>query len=117
MENNVEVLGGDTDSLFYHIKTEDVFEDIAPDVHTHFHMSNYPKNHSSCISVGVNKKVLGLMKDECEGNIILECVGLRAKMYTFRVQDGYDTKKAKGVPKKVVRNNILFENYKECLFG
>jgi len=48
-----------------------------------------------------NKKVPGLMKDENNGAIMIEFVGLRAKMYAVRVDDK-DSKKAKSVKNNVV---------------
>ena len=52
----------DTDSLIYSIKTEDFYKDIAEDVVNRFDMSGYNPNQP--LPVGLNKKVIGLMKDE-----------------------------------------------------
>ena len=51
----------DTDSLVYHIKTEDFYADIADDVPTRSDTSGYCSNRP--LPVGLNKKVIGLMKD------------------------------------------------------
>jgi hypothetical protein len=56
--------------------------------------SNYSEEHP--IYSVVNKKVLGKMKDETEGRPIEEFVGLRAKLYSYKVA-GVEEKKAKGV--------------------
>ena len=104
----------DTDSLAYEIDTEDFYKDISPDVERLFDTSNYPANHESGIKVGTNKKVPGMFKDEAGGKQILEFVGLRAKLYSYRMKD-YEEKKCKGVKKAVVRKSIHFEDYKKCL--
>ena len=63
---NAELLFTDTDSLMYEIKTKDFYKDISSDVERMFDTSNYPKEHPSGIKTGVNKKVIGKMKDKCE---------------------------------------------------
>ena len=44
-----------------------------------------------------NKKVIGNMKDECEGKIIDEFVGLKLKMYSIKYIDGKESNTAKRV--------------------
>ena len=72
------------------------------------------KNHPSAIKTGCNKKVIGKMKDECGGKQITEFVGLRAKMYSYKV-DEIEEKKAKGVKKNVIKKDISFDDYYKCL--
>ena len=55
------------------------------------------------------------MKDEMNGTLIKEYVGLRAKMYSVASQTSV-IKKAKGVSKSVVKSSISHDNYKEALF-
>ena len=114
---NANLLFTDTDSLCYEIKTQDFYKDIAPDVHNKFDTSNFNKDHSSGIKVGVNKKVIGMMKDETGGKQIKEFVGLRSKLYAYKIDYGKEEKKCKGVKKGVVKNEITFEDYKKCLFS
>jgi len=71
----------DTDSLAYEIKTDDFYNDIKDDVEKLFDTSEYPENHPSGIKTGVNKKVIGMFKDEVKSKQIEEFVGLRAKLY------------------------------------
>ncbi|XP_072018408.1 uncharacterized protein [Amphiura filiformis] len=105
----------DTDSLLYEIETEDFYEDIAPDVDRYFDTSNYPADHPSGIPTGRNKKVPGKFKDEAGGKQIAEFVGLRAKLYSFRMYEGNEEKKCKGIKKAVVERKITFNNYKQCV--
>ena len=65
----------DTDSLVCHIETEDFYADIVDDVKTRFDTSGYIPNRP--LPIGLNKKVIGLMKDELGGKIITEFVALR----------------------------------------
>ena len=114
-EKKQKLLFTDTDSLCYEIETEDFFKDIAGDVEKNFDTSNFPKDHVSGIQ-GKNKKVPGMMKDEAGGKIIEEFVGLRAKLYSYKMFEGKEEKKCKGIKKPVIKN-ISFENYKECLLN
>ena len=109
-----KLLFTDTDSLAYEIKTEDFYQDINEDVPEKFDTSNFAKNHPSGIKTGYNKKVIGMMKDECGGKQITEFVGLRAKMYSYKV-DKIEEKKAKGVKKNVIKKDISFNDYYKCL--
>ena len=116
-EKNQKLLFTDTDSLCYEIETEDFYKDISGDVEKGFDTSNFPKDHPSEIPVGKNKKVPGMMKDEAGGRIIEEFVGLRAKLYSYRMFEGKEEKKCKGIKKSVVRKDISHDDYKECLFS
>ena len=111
-----KILFTDTDSLCYEIETEDFFADIAGDVKELFDTSNFDKNHPSGIQ-GKNKKVPGMMKDEAGGKIIEEFVGLRSKLYSYKMFEGKEEKKCKGIKKVVVKKQISFEDYKECLLS
>ena len=113
--NKSKLLFTDTDSFLYEIQTEDFYKDISGDVRDRFDTSEYPENHPSGIPTGINKKVLGKFKDEVAGKIIKEFVGLRAKLYSFKMEDGEENKRCKGVKKQVVKETITHEDYKTCL--
>ena len=114
--DKAKLLFSDTDSLMCEIQTEDFYKDISEDVKDRFDTSDYPENHPSGIPTGINKKVLGMMKDEAAGKIIKEFVGLRAKLYSFIMDDGgEEIKKCKGIKKQVVESSITHEDYKTCL--
>jgi len=103
--------------LCYDIKTDDSYKDISKDVERFFDTSDYPKDHPSGIRTGVNKKVIGLFKDEVCGKQIEEFVGLRSKLYSYKMfEDGNETKKCKGMKKIVVEKNITHDDYENCLF-
>ena len=107
----------DTDSLVYDIKTENFYEDKANDVEARFDTSGYSKTDFRRLPIGLNKKVIGLMKDELGGKIITEFVTLRPKLCSYKVLDGSEDKKCKGIKKCVVKKTLTFEDYKTCLFS
>src|SRR5688572_3333701 len=113
--DRAKLLFTDTDSLAYEIKTDDFYTDIAPDIKSWFDTSDYPKDHTSGIETGINKKVIGKFKDEAAGKQIEEFVGLRSKLYSYKLA-GVDHKKCKGVRKNVVKKSINHEDYRNCLF-
>ena len=77
---NAKLLFTDTDSLVYEIKDGNVYEQCFKDKYL-FDFSGYPKN--SAYYDNSNKKVLGKMKDELNGNKIVELIDLKSKMYSL----------------------------------
>ena len=111
-----KLLFTDTDSLMYELNTDDFYDDIRNDIREKFDTSDYPQDHKSGILTGVNKKVIGMFKDEVAGKQITKFVGLKPKLYSFKVEDSNISKKCKGIKKNVVKKGIDFEDYVECLF-
>ena len=113
-----KMLYRDTDSLLYQLQCDDAYEEIKSDVKTRFDTSDYAIDNPYDMP-RVNKKVPGVMKDENNGALMTEFVGLRSKMYATRVCDmsveTIETKKVKGVKRSVVVNEIRFEDYVRCL--
>ena len=105
----------DTDSFVVNIKTKDFYKDIAENVKERFNTSNYIYDRP--LPTGVNKKVIGLMKDELGGDIITEFVALRSKAYSYIKNDFIEMKKAKGTKKCVVNKMLRFEDYKKCFYS
>ena len=103
----------DTDSLVVSIKIDDIYKDIAEDVENRFDTSNYELDRP--LPKGKNKKVIGIMKDELGGNIMIKFVVLGVKTYSYLINDGSEDKKAKGTKKCVIKRKLKFENYKSCL--
>ncbi|XP_076638746.1 uncharacterized protein LOC143350559 [Colletes latitarsis] len=112
-EQNCKILYTDTDSLIYHIRCDDIYESMMHNI-DRFDTSDYPTDNPYNMP-RVNKKVPGLMKDENNGAIMTEFVGLRAKMYALRVDGKKDTKKVKGVKTNVIARTITFDDYAQCL--
>ena len=83
----------DTGNFVIHIKTEDFYEDIANDVEEWFDTSNYDNNRP--LPIGKNKKVIGSFTDELDGKIRIEFGGLRAKTYTYIMDDDTEHKMLK----------------------
>ena len=114
--DKAKLLFTDTDSLMYEIETKDFYADIADDIDNWFDTSDYPKDHSSGIRTGINKKVTGKFKDEACGKQIEEFVGLKSKLYSYKLA-GEDHKKCKGIKKNIIKKAITHEDYMECLFS
>ena len=103
----------DTDSFTAYIKTDDIYKDTAGDVEPTFDTLNYELDRP--LPKAKNKKGIGLMKDKLGGKIMTKFVGLRAKTYSYLIDDGREDKKAKGTKKCVIKKKLKFENYKNCL--
>ena len=88
--------------------TDDFYKDIADDTDARFDTSGYNTNH--LLPIGVNKKVIDVMKDELGGRIMTEFVALRLKLYAYRTLSGSGDKKC------IVKKTLNFEDHKQCLF-
>ena len=105
----------DVDSFIIHIKTEDFYEDVAPDVDKWFDTSGYIVDRP--LPMSKNKKVLRKFKDELEGRIMTEIVGLRSKAYSFLIDDFEEKKKKKRTKKCVVKTRLRHQNYNDYLLN
>ena len=83
----------DKGSFIKNVKTDDIYKDIPEYVETGFDTSSYELDKP--LSKGKNKKVIRLMKDELRGRIMTKFVGLRAKTYSYLIDDGSVTEKQK----------------------
>ena len=76
-----------TDSFIVYIKIDYVYKDIVKDVGTRFDTSNYEIDLVHYLKEKI-KKVMGLMEEELGRKIMTEFVGLRAKTYSYLIDDG-----------------------------
>jgi hypothetical protein len=122
--SNVKLMGTDTDSLKYLIKTDDIYKDMLS-MKEHFDFCDYPKDHkifeglSDDVIVDIkekNKKVVKKFKDEMNGNIMTQIALLRSKVYAQNTNNECK-KRCKGVKKNVVKNNLTFEDYENAVIN
>nr|CAH7764174.1 unnamed protein product [Callosobruchus chinensis] len=85
--NECKLMYSDTDSFLYQISCDDVYHEVIKQDIERFDTSDYPADNAYNIPL-VNKKVPGLMEDEANGKIITHSVGLRSKMYAYKVLNG-----------------------------
>ena len=97
--NKAQLLFTDTDSLCYHIITDDLYDDMKGFA-DHMDTSNFPTNNP-CYSLANDRK-LGYFKDECAGEQPLEFVGLRSKMYSLLLRKSHKAT-AKGVQRSCMK--------------
>ena len=69
-KDKVKLCYMDTDCFVIIIFTEDVFEDINNDAERWLHTTNYNKNDKRPLPLGMNKKVIGLFKEELRAKIM-----------------------------------------------
>ena len=98
---NCRLLFTDTDSFCYSIQTKDLY-DVMTAFLNHLDTSWYPQNHP--LYTSLNAKVLGKLKDECNGMAPLEFVGLRSKMYSLLASRRHTKMTANGIKKFYFQN-------------
>ena len=112
--DRIKLLYTDTDSLIISAQTTDFYDDMREMI-DEFDTSDYKKDNIYGLPQ-VNKKVLGKFKDEMNGKLLEEFIGLASKLYSnkdFASND--EMKKAKGVKKNIIKNQITHNDYKICL--
>ena len=82
------------------------------DLEEYFDFSEYPMDHP--LYSAKNKKVIGKFKDENMSKTMDEFIGLRAKMYSYTVQEK-NVKRAKGVKRAHVKDKITHEDFRAAL--
>ena len=82
-QNNAKLCYMDTDNFIIFTKTKDLYKDIADDVKKWFDTWNYNEDAKRPLLRGTNQKLIGLMKDELGGTIMIEFVALRPKTYSY----------------------------------
>lgn len=113
--DNCEFFNGDTDSVMYHIKTEDFYEDLYynKDLSDHFDLSVFPKDNK--LYDTDKKGKTGYFKDEAQDGksirVYKEAISIRPKMYNLEFDDGESKQATKGIP----RNRLTKENFKDCI--
>jgi hypothetical protein len=111
---SLQLLYTDTDSLLYEVNCPNVYKKLKK-VSSFFDFSNYPQDHF--LHSLEKKRCPGLFKDEAGGKTITEFVGLRSKMYSFKIQNESEASKAaKGVKASVIKHQLQHKDYKACLF-
>lgn len=107
----------DTDSLCYSSQSEDIFQEMSTHL-VDFDTSEYPKENV-CYSA-TNATTLGRFKDEVQGDIINEFIGLSPKLCCMVIKkNNINTsskviKKAKGVSKGIVKHQLTVDDCRRC---
>ena len=101
-----------------YIRTDDIYKDIPKYIETRFDTSNYKLECNSIerpLPKGKNKKVSGLMKNGLGRKIMTKFVWLRAKTYSYLIDDGSEYTKTNGTKECVIKRKLKSENYENCL--
>lgn len=115
MFKKVSLLYMDCDSFVLHIKDANIFPIMKCNEHF-FDFCDYPEDH--VLHSNRNKKVIGKFKDECNGNIMTKRISLKSKMYAHRLYNcKAECKRAKGLKKCIVRNDLNFDKYDDALMN
>ena len=112
-KDNIKLVYTDTDSYVIKVDTDDLYQDFK-ELNDYMDFSDYPPEHPNHDKT--NKKVLGKMKDELNGKIMTDFIGLKPKSYCYKVFDEKkEHKKSKGVVKHKVFSELNYNKYLDTL--
>jgi hypothetical protein len=112
--SDINLIYTDTDSLIFNVITDDIYYDYKTKLSDIIDRSNFPPSHEAYSTQ--NAKKPGILKDETNGDPIIEIVCIRAKVYAIRTKSGLVDKRCKGVKRYCVKKHINFEDFKRVLF-
>ena len=98
----------DMDSFIFHVKLEDLYENLVVNIEPIFNTSNYEVERP--LLKRKNKLVIGLVKDELGRKIMKELVALRPNMYSYLMHDVHVDKRSKCTKKCAIKQEIKFED-------
>ena len=122
--DQLRLLFTDTDSLAYAVQTEDIYRDMVEDAATQYDFCEYPIDHP--LYSDMNRKAIGVFKDELNPVPMQQFVGLLPKCYAFlctgKVSNNMlqhtnlvEKKTAKGVKSRAKDAHLHFEYYLDAL--
>ena len=102
----------------YHIVMQDLYRDLM-DIEDDLDTSNYPKDSTDDVMKVLysprNAKALGKFKDELAGDVAVEFVGLRSKIYSLLTMRHKTKMTAKGVKRSYLKKRITHEMFLHTL--
>jgi len=111
--DKARLLFTDTDSLTYHIKTDDLHKDMKDNMDK-FDTSNFPEGHR--LHSLDNHRVVGKFKSETAEVAPKQFVGLRSKLYSLHVRKEKPSKTAlKGIAKTYVKKHVRHDAFLRTL--
>ena len=111
--DKARLLFTDTDSLTYHIKTDNLHNDRKLHMDK-FDTSNFPKDHR--LYSTDNHRVVGKFKSETAEVAPKQFVGLRSKMYSLYIGKEKPAKTAlKGIAKSYVKKHVCHQAFLKTL--
>ena len=113
-QNNTKLCYRDTGSFIIVIKTADIYTVIADDNGKWYDTSNCEVDRP--LLKLMDKKAIGLMKDELGRKINIEFVALRSKTYSYSTDAEKIVKKSQRNKKCVIKRILKFNDYINCLF-
>ena len=113
--DNMRLIYTDTDSLILKFQTPNIYHNLLEMKDKFDNTDIVPEK--SYLSDNTNMKVPGKFKDETSGVPICEVVALKSKMYSYKLSNNKEDRRAKGVKKANVKRDLSHELYKDCLFN
>ena len=105
----VKLMYMDTDSFIFYVECDDYFNTI--DLET-YDTSNFPADHE--LYSEVNKKVIGLPKNETGSDVITSVAAIRSKAYSVQSESGKTANRFKGISRYNVAK-FKHNEYIECI--